>query len=226
MSGECARRTARESKRRSRADAGFTLIELLVALVLMSTIAVLLANAMRGARNGLDDLNRRRGDADIEVVQTHLRSVVAEVRPLRLPDPVADAALIEGAADRLRVISGFSPPGQHSGLYQVDLELIPGARPGRFTLIESRTLYRPPPQPGMPPPVKPRTVSQLAGDVAGMSLKYYGKSSSDGRELPAQWWDNWPDPGRLPELIAIDLLFPSDQRHYWAPLIVAVLSKR
>ena len=209
-------RIARQDSTR---DAGWTLIELLVGLVLLSLIMVLLTNSVFSSRRAIDQLQLRRGDVSVEVVETYLRHALSEAQPIKQVHAAIDAPLIGASHDRLQLISAYAPAGQYGGLYQIDLELSPAGNGRGYDLAETRTLYRPEAEPGASEPDRPSTRSRLLRNVRGLGFRYYGVR---GEEEPPAWSDDWTDPTKLPELIEIQVGFSGSDDRKWLPFVVAL----
>jgi prepilin-type N-terminal cleavage/methylation domain-containing protein len=210
--------SAARNPHRSAAD-GFTLLEMLVGLILLSLIAVLLTQSLNTGRSALAAIERLSGDAAAEGAQGYLRRVLSQAKPVRLPAAKPDAPLIQAQGNRLNFVSDFVPAGQYGGLYSIALELVPTATAGVWDLLEIRTLYRPPAQPGTPEPAQPQTRSRLLRDIAGIAISYFGVREE---EQPAEWGSDWVDPVKLPRLIAIDVAFPRGDRREWTTMVVEV----
>lgn len=200
-------------------DAGWTLVELLIGLVLLSLIMALLTNSVFSSRRAIDQLQLRHGRTSVEAVETYLRHALSEAQPVKPVNAAVDAPLIEARGDRLRLITSYAPAGQFGGLYLIDLELSPANGGRGYDLVETRTLYRPDPQPGESEPDKPSTHSRLLRTVSGLSFRYYGTRDEDE---PASWFDDWTDPTKLPELIEIQVGFSGSDDRRWLPFVVAL----
>ena len=200
-------------------EAGWTLVEMLVALVLLALMSMMLLNGLAGARKGIEGLQERAGVASVEAVQMHLRGVLGGAWPARQSGTTADAPMIEAGAASLRIVSAYSPAGQYAGLHLVDLVLEPTAIAGRFDLIELRTLYRGAGQVGLPDPERRERPSRLLTNIAGINFRYFGAREESG---PRHWGSNWIDPYKLPELIAIDVVYAAGDTRKWPGIITAL----
>ncbi len=148
-----------------------------------------------------------------------MRHVLSEAQPIKQLHTAIDAPLIEASRDRLRLISAYTPAGQYGGLHQLDLELSPAGDGRGYDLVETRTLYRPDPEPGASEPDRPSTRSRLLRNVRGLAFRYYG-TRGEG-ESPV-WSDSWTDPTKLPELIEIQVGFSGSDDRRWLPFVVAL----
>jgi general secretion pathway protein J len=200
-------------------EAGWTLIELLVGLVLLSLITVLITSSVYSSRRSLAQVERRDEAMSIEMAETYLRHALAEAQPIKAANAPIDAPLIDAGRDHLRLVTAYAPAGQFGGLYEIGLGLAENRRRTAYDLAETRTLYRPTPEPGMPEPLRPSDRSHLIPRVAALGLRYYGVR---GEDETATWGDEWSDPTKLPDLIEIQLRFPNGDNRRWTPLIVAL----
>ena len=200
-------------------EAGWTLLELLVGLVMLAIAGMLLVGALSGARRAMAGLEARGREASLEAIQTHMRHTLSRVVPIRRPGVGVDTPMLEAGRTVLHFVTSYGPVGQYGGVYLVDLELTPSARPGLWNLTEARTLYRPEPLPGMPQPARPRTVHLLLANITGVVFQYFGPR---GEQQVRAWDDEWSDLTRLPDLIAVDVGLPAGDRRVWSRLIVGV----
>jgi general secretion pathway protein J len=200
-------------------EAGWTMVEMLVGLVLLSLITVLLTSSVNNSRRAIDQVQLRNGNVSVEVVGNYLRHALSEAQPIRPAAAAVDAPLIDARSRRLRLITSYAPAGQFGGLYVIDLDLAPNRGRAAYDLVETRTLYRPDPEPGMPEPVRPSSRTRLLPNVSGISFRYYGLRAD--QEAP-DWSDGWSDPTALPQLIEIRVAFPAGDDRRWLPLNVAL----
>ena len=198
------------------AEAGFTLVELLVALALMVVIAVLLVNAVVGARQALNVVDQRGTQASVPAVQSLLRRLLVEARAN--PDAAAqanpDRAFI-GDPDKLRFVSSFVPQGQYGGLWRYEIPIDASKRAGESSaLVLTQQLVRP--ASSAPSPPLPSVIFQ---EVRALKVRYFGAEDKDGAP---QWRDAWRHPYRLPRLVSVDVTFVRSDGRQWKPLIVAL----
>jgi general secretion pathway protein J len=201
-------------RRATDAEAGFTLIELLIALTLLTVIASLLVNAVGGARQALNVVDRRVTQASVPAVQSVLRRLLVEARgnsnATQRTDP--DRAFI-GELNRLSFVSSFVPQGQYGGLwrYQIALDASAGES---SALVLTQQLVRPATSTSGPPL---RTV--VLKEVRALSVRYFGAEDQDSAP---QWQDTWRHPYRLPRLVSVDVTFVRPDGRQWPPLMVAL----
>lgn len=201
------------------ADAGWTLVEMLVALVLLSLLTMLLMGSVYSSRQAIGQIQVRDGEMSVETVQNYLRHAISEARPIRQANSAPDTPLIEGTGNRLRLITSYAPAGQFNGLYAIGLEAAFNERKRTYDLVETRTLHRPPSEPGAPEPARPFIRSRLLKDVRNVSFRYYGVQ--DEPEV-RDWADKWTDLTRLPELVEMRVLFATGDNRSWLPLVIAL----
>ena len=198
------------------AEAGFTLVELLVALALTMVIAALLVNAIVGARQALNVVDRRGTQASVPAVQSLLRRLLVEARAnldaTAQADP--DRAFI-GAPGKLTFVSSFVPQGQYGGLWRYEIAIDASNRAGESSaLVLTQQLVRPASSPPGPP-----IASVILKDVRALNVRYFGDEDKDSAP---QWQDAWRHPRRLPRLVSVDVTFVRPEGRQWVPLIVAL----
>jgi general secretion pathway protein J len=201
-------------------DAGWTLIELLIGLVLMSLIAILVTNSIFSSRQAIDQAQIRNGEISIEAVETYLRHALSEAQPIKRVGSPINSPLIDAGPERLRLITAFAPAGQFSGLYSIELGLVPSETSRGYDLVEIRTLYRPSPEQGQPEPERPSMRSRLVRNVGAIRFRYFG--IRDEKQLQPEWFDDWSHPSKLPDLVEVKVAFPRGDGRRWSPMIIAL----
>lgn len=204
-----------------RDETGFTLLEVLIGLALMALIAALAAGALGGLAQTGKRQERHDRAASVEPVETYLRRLLADIRPVR--QGAATAALLAAETDRLSLISGYAPKGTIAGLQRVTLRLVGGSRAGRYDLEEVRTLHRDTLQPnGERRDGEVRT--RLLADISALTIRYLALGTPTAAGVaPPVWLDRWVNPAALPRLIRIDIAFPPGDVRGWQTLDIAVL---
>jgi type II secretory pathway pseudopilin PulG len=197
-------------------EAGWTLIELIVAMLLLSMLTALLANAIGGARQSFASLEQRTAEARSEAVQLHLRRAISEAMPVRSAGQATGEPLVTASAQRLRFVSGFSPAGQLNGLYTVDLFVRPRQSGATSDLVVVRTPFQSADAPEAA--AAPGATSILMPGIAGVRMRYFGSLERQ----PPTWHEAWPEPNRLPALVSIEMLFGRGDRRTWPTLVIAV----
>jgi prepilin-type N-terminal cleavage/methylation domain-containing protein len=198
------------------AEAGFTLLELLVALTLLAVTVSLLVYAIGSARHALNVVDRRVAHAEVPAVQSVLRRLITEVRPI--PDATGtvdpDRAFF-GEPDKTEFVSSFVPRGQYGGLWRYGIALGRGESAARSgDLVLTQRLVRPA---SSATGALLRTV--IIDGVDTLYLRYFGAADKDGA---LEWHDSWRDPRRLPRLVSIDVTFVRAAGRQWTPLVVAL----
>ena len=202
------------------AEAGFTLIEMLIALALMAVITSLLVNAIVGARQSLDVVDRRVTQASAPAAQSVLRRLIIEARanPDTTEQANPDRAFL-GEPDKLAFISSFVPQGQYGGLWRYEIALDTSASAARSRpLVLTQQLVRPALSTAGSTAAPPlRTV--VLKEVRALNVRYFG---AEDKDTAPRWQDTWRHPYRLPRLVAVNVAFVRSDEGQWTPLIVAL----
>ncbi len=206
-----------------RADGGWSLVEMMVAVGLLAILTMLLAHAVTSVRGTLASTASVSRQAAIEAVGRHLRHVIAGAIPLARPEAGPRQPRLAGGSRFLEFVSTYAPQGQYDGLYVVRLALAPSSKPGRFDLVEFRTLYRQRSAREKMDPEAPQTHHVLLEDVADVMFGYLGRRA--GGESERAWQDTWDSRSAMPEMISVDVSFGPGDRRYWSKLIVALPSR-
>jgi general secretion pathway protein J len=200
-------------------ELGFTLVEMLVALGLMVMMAVMILTSIQGARQASVRLDKAMDETSVEAVQSYLRNLVSEARPIGMPDAnTNEAAVLKGTAGSVQFISSFAVAVQYGGLYVSTLEAAP--HPGaaeKTDLVIRQRLYRPWDFKKTASELKTEDVILLRG-IKGLSLHYYGQQ---GDESAASWSDAWRNRAKLPALVSVDVRFADDDARRWHTLSIA-----
>lgn len=205
---------------RARRARGFTLIELLVALTLLGLIAVALFGGLRfGARAWEAGNERAEGLAEIDVAQGFLRRHLAQASvPLSSAQGARGPTVIAGTREGMRFVAPVAPQFGVGGLYLLDLAAV--EEDGDKRLQVAWQLYRPDGEDRGPAEDDPLSgVRTLLAGVEDVSFAYYGVVESDSRP---DWHEAWEDGTRLPDLVAVDVVFPAGDRRAWPQLVVAL----
>jgi general secretion pathway protein J len=209
----------RTSARARIASTGFTLVEVLVALTLLGLIVVMIGGTFRiGARAW--DVSARSIDAagQVEAVQNLLRRELAQADRLFFETPDGGMEpVFDGSGKRLRFAAPLSVGRTSAGLYALLFEA--SGEEGSADLALSWQAFRPDPadraQVG-------RAGSALLDGIQDIRLVYFGRVTDDAS--PA-WHGEWRGLDNLPDLIAIDVVFPEGDRRAWPSLVVALRAK-
>lgn len=185
-----------------RANSGFTLVEVVLAMVLLSTMLLLLYSGISFALRSWDagDRNGRRV-ADRRIGENFLRRELTEIFPMRWKDPMQVKVAFSGEAERLRFVSTRPVGISLGGLALVNVEVEGDARRGERHLVMRRAMpddaakdFGPLQQAEKPTIVIP--------DVESVVFSYFG--SENDFSLP-KWMDTWPYPGRVPQMVRVRL---------------------
>lgn len=195
---------------------------MLVALALLALISALLVEALRGAVRAHGQIEQSMRETGFGTTQSFLRQLIAEIRPIGVPDENSrDAAMLTGTGGKLSFVSSHAVAAQYGGLYVSTLELVPSSDDGGETsdLVVRQRMLRPGEQKPVVDMTEPAR-SLLVKNVAGLSIRYFGRRANQG---PEEWSETWPNRAKLPRLISIDLSFTENDRRIWPKLIVEVM---
>ena len=122
-------------------EAGFTLVEIVVAMVLLSTMMLLLYSGLSFALRSWDagDAGGRR-TADRRIGENFLRRELTEVFPMRWKDPQTVKVAFSGEAQRLRFVSTRPVGATLGGLALVSVEVEGDARRHERHLLMRRAM--------------------------------------------------------------------------------------
>ncbi|MGV8960534.1 MAG: prepilin-type N-terminal cleavage/methylation domain-containing protein [Stenotrophomonas sp.] len=199
-----------------RAAAGFTLIEVLLATVLLAAGLVVAFATVRSAM-----AISARGEAmashaeQVRAVEGLLRRRLASALPVALAvnaeTGVRDVFI--GEEQRLRFVADLPDYLGRGGPYLHDLVVAGSGQTHRLEL--AMTLV----QDGRLLPEQPeRAPEALAEALRSVRFRYRGVDPHSG--VLGDWQPGWDTPGRLPVLVAIEVV-PASGRP-WPPLVVAL----
>lgn len=199
-----------------RHEDGFTLIEVLVALSLTTLLLVLVLGGITSGGLALIRTEDSNTEANLGEVQSLLRNMIAESRPLSFDVPGASEPVVfSGSANDISFVSSFSVQGQVSGLYANVLSLAPTGG-GRVDLILHQGLFRP--VGGGVQRLRPaESQTRLIENAAGLRVRYFGRLKRDG---PQQWVSSWLSKAALPELVEVTVLFSKEDKRAWRTVVV------
>jgi len=183
------------------ARAGFTLVELLVALTLLGLIALLVTGALSfGARSWERTAARSSAINETVAVQNFLRQRIAAMEAGRLAAGTADG--LSFRAPWLGALAG-------GGTYDYALTIIPDDDLFRLEMTwEPRDSLAEGLSDG-------RT---LLTQIRSANFSYFGDRGETGE---SGWHETWTDGARLPELVALELVF-ADPARRWPRFTVAL----
>ena len=186
---------------------GFTVLELLVALAIMAMIAAALANtAGLGSRAWQRASAYPEADARI-LLRSNLRHWLETAKPpARL---IGQRQEFTGTPERMTFLTAAQVPGGPVGTEaRISLALIDSAGAGPTLTL---TIDRIDAEGGL----AATESRELVAGVEEGSLRYFRSDADTGR---GAWTDRWPDPNRLPDLVAVEIEAPGTP---WPPLIVS-----
>lgn len=198
-------------------DAGFTLLEILVSLALLSLLTVMMSAALYNVRQANRAGERLGSDATVGSVRFVLSRIVSETRPIKNAGSQREGGpLIDGRADRLRLVTSFSAGGAFGGLNDTLLSLRPDETGKTADLVIDQALFRHPGSPSTT--ISPQPLhAELLRKVAGLNFRYFGIAEL---EDAARWHETWRHPSRLPMVIEIRLALPVGDTRNWPPLSI------
>ena len=182
-----------------RRQSGFTLVEIVLAMVLLSTMMLLLYSGLSFALRSWDagDAGGRR-TADRRIGENFLRRELTEVFPMRWKDAMTVKVAFSGEAQRLRFVSTRPVGISMGGLALVSVEVEGDARRHERHLLMRRAMpdedakdFGPLEKAGEKPTI-------MISDVDSVTFAYFG-SENDFSE--PRWMDTWPFPSRVPQLV-------------------------
>ncbi len=185
---------------RRRRQSGFTLVEIVLAMVLLSTMMLLLYSGLSFALRSWDagDANGRRV-TDRRIGENFLRRELTEVFPMRWKDATAVKVAFSGERERLRFVSTRPVGIALGGLALVNVEVEGDARKRERHLMMRRAMpddaatdFGPLDQSEKP--------TIVIADVDSVSFGYFGAENDFGEP---RWMDAWPYPGRIPQMVRV-----------------------
>jgi type II secretory pathway component PulJ len=202
------------------AIAGYTLVGMLVALGLLVMMAVMILTSIQGARQASVRLDKAMDETSVEAVQSYLRNLISEARPIGMPEANSnEAAVLKGTASSVQFISSYAVAAQYGGLYVSTLEAAPGKGGDASDLVIRQRLYRPWDFKKAAADLKTEDVILLRS-IAGVKFRYYGQQAD---QSASAWSDDWRNRAKLPALISIEVTFPEHDPRRWPTLSTALM---
>ncbi len=183
----------------ARRQAGFTLVEIVLAMVLLSTMMLLIYSGLSFALRSWDagDASGRR-TADRRIGENFLRRELTEVFPMRWKDAMAVKVAFSGEAERLRFVSTRPVGIAMGGLALVSVEVEGDARRRERHLLMRRAMPDDEARDFAPLQKVADKPTIVIADVDSVTFSYFG-AENDFSE--PRWMDTWPYPGRMPQLV-------------------------
>ena len=190
---------ARGRPRSTKREVGFTLVEIVLAMVLLSTMMLLLYSGLSFALRAWDagDAGGRR-TADRRIGENFLRRELTEVFPMRWKDPMTVKVAFSGEAQRLRFVSTRPVGITLGGLALVSVEVDGDARRHERHLLMRRAMPDEDAKDFGPLEQTTDKPTIVIADVDSVVFSYFG-SENDFSE--PRWMDTWPYPGRVPQMV-------------------------
>jgi general secretion pathway protein J len=196
--------------------AGFTLVEMLVTLTLLGLVTVVAFGGLRfGTRAWEAGASRAADISEIEAVQNFLRRQMSRTF---LPEDLAgqrSGAVLRGDGTAFQFLTVLPPDLGVGGIALFRLYRDHSLGTGRLAM--DLALYRPDGLFAVPDPAE-RSRGLLDG-VRDLRFRYFG-ALHEG-EGPG-WWDTWPIPDRLPDLVSLEVAFADGDPRRWPALSVAL----
>jgi len=181
-----------------RREVGFTLIEIVLAMVLLSTMLLLLYSGITFALRSWDAADAGgRATADRRIGENFLRRELTELFPMRWKDATAVKVAFAGEVKRLRFVSQRPVGASLGGLSLVNVEVEGDARRRERHLVMRRA---------MPddeatdfgPLDRAEQPTIIVAHVDSVAFAYFG-AENDFAE--SKWLDSWPYANRIPQMI-------------------------
>ncbi|HET9715104.1 MAG TPA: prepilin-type N-terminal cleavage/methylation domain-containing protein [Pseudolabrys sp.] len=194
------------------ADAGFTLVEMLVALTLFSILVIALFDNVSVGLKAFQSGSTRADHAESALVaQSLVRRLISDSYPLFLQDDQNKGHVdFEGNEESVSFLGDAPLAVGRGGRYRFHMFLDRRVDRTDLVLTSLPELYN-----RYDSPASVKTL--LVGDVAAMSLSYFGATNA---ERDAKWRNRWVRERELPKLVRIRLGFHPGDTRLWPELVV------
>ena len=196
---------------------GFTLLELLIGMTLLGFMLALLFAGFRLASDSWDAVDRRTlRTTDEEMARALVRRLVTQLQPVRWKRALNQPVAFTGEPGGFRAIAPLSGQAGLGGLrvieFSAERESAGSKESFRMVLRQAPLRYDTENFSDGLAEAKDHTI--LSG-LTTVRFGYYGVPKTGE---PAQWFDVWPNPEQLPQLLRVRLGSPEDG---WSDLMVA-----
>ena len=188
-----------------KSDSGFTLLELVIGIAILGVMLVLLFSAFRLATDTWDRVDRETLHNTEQLAgREFVRRLVSALQPVRWKKAANQELAFWGDTTTLRGLSQVSAHAGIGGLRIVELSSVSATSSNGVASIslllrqapldrDAEVFFSPLDQ------ATPRVVLQNLSEAKFM---YYGVAKSGEQ---AQWFDSWPNPEHLPQLVRLQL---------------------
>lgn len=172
---------------------GLTLVEMLVALVLTTTLTMLLVPGLMNTVHAWRDSRSDFADAvDVRMLEQFVRTVLEEQIPTAGDGPLGGGAGFQGGPGGFECVTRLPRHLAMPGLYRVRIDSIPDGQVGfSFRQIEVAGPAR--------QQEHDQPIVLLKGRLRGLSVRYFGARAHE----PPAWHDDWPRAAPAPSLVEI-----------------------
>jgi general secretion pathway protein J len=192
-------RSDRDGGWRRRSDGGFTLVEVLVSLILLTLVLTLLAGGVRFARGTWDAAARLEEQTGAGMAEAFIRARLGEAMALYEQHTAGTVRVVfRGTADALSFVAPSPNGPAGAALYRYALEVVPGAAPGRSSLIVKLAPYW-----ARQAETRAEWAVQqhvLVRNLKSVSFRYFGRDRHDAE--PA-WSTAWTRADATPTLVEL-----------------------
>jgi general secretion pathway protein J len=196
---------------------GFTLLELLIGMTLLGFMLALLFAGFRLASDSWDAVDRRTlRTTDEEMARALIRRLVTQLQPVRWKRTINQPLAFAGESGSFRAIAPLSGQAGLGGLRVIEFsrERDPSGGKESFRLVLRQAPLRYDAENFSDDLSKAQDHTILSG-LTTVRFGYFGAPKAGE---PAQWFDAWPNPEQLPQLLRVHLGSPEEG---WSDLVVA-----
>jgi general secretion pathway protein J len=186
----------------TRSERGFTLLELLIAVTLLALLMTLLTAGLRAATHNMNRQTERLDRSSRNVlVETFLRGVLADARPLSTGQSRSSSVAFSGRSDGLTFVGPAPASVAIGGLQTLTIDFVKDG-PAAGEVIADWQAYGSVGDGG----ASPRR-SVLLTQVNRAIFAYFG---AEPGQAPA-WQSSWEDKTRLPALVRVSVEYSNGE---------------